>query len=98
MTLNYKSNWDSIFNAPFYDDYALDDERRTTLKTLCEQLISNMKSNLELSEIQDINELSTWSGVHLHKTLDQAESNDWFSERLFRVTASIFMGKKLYFF
>merc|ERR1712062_80206 len=30
-------------------------------------------------------------GVHLRKTLNQSENNQWFTNRLFRVTASVFL-------
>ena len=104
MALPYRSNWDSIFDSPIYEDYVLDEERKDVLKILTEQLIGHMESYLDdykeeedCTEIDPFIPLSTWCGVHLRKTLNQSENNQWFTSRLFRVTASVFLGKILFF-
>ena len=86
MKSGFRSNWDSVFEMPSYADYALSDERKTILKRLGEDFLKS----LDVSHDTDI--LSTQSGTHLRYTMDQSDNQNWFNERKYRITASIFFG------
>ena len=86
MNHGFMSNWDSVFKIT-YDDYEITDERREIIQVLKMQWLTNMLENLES---YDNDRLSNLSSFHITGTEDQSMSEQWFNERNYRVTASVF--------
>ena len=88
MQHKFLSNWDSIFQIE-YDDYEVSDERKKVIQELKMQWLSNMLENLECSPYEK-DKLSNNSAFHITGTEEQSMNDQWFSERNFRITASVF--------
>ena len=93
MKHSLQSNWDTIFAAPTYDDYVIDDEQRNILQIQRKFFLDSMREDLMNIHYNTPDTLSTACSVHLNITLQQSENNEWFKQRLFRITASIFTGE-----
>ena len=87
------SNWDTIFVTPTYDDYVIDDDRKSILKILRKNFLDSMRENLEEIHNSTPDTLSTECSIHLNVTVNQSENEEWFKQRMFRITASFFLGK-----
>ena len=86
MNHGFMSNWDSVFQIS-YEDYEVTPERREIIQVLKMQWLSNMFENLERYEND---ELSNHFAFHITGTEEQSMSDQWFNERNFRITASVF--------
>ena len=86
MNHGFLSNWDSVFQIS-YEDYEVTAERKEVIQHLKIQWLSNMLESLEKYENDN---LTNYSAFHITGTKDQSNSDQWFSERKYRVTASIF--------
>ena len=82
--LGYQSNWDPTLKIT-YQDYNVTTQRKFELFQLRDQFIQCLKPNTNEATRK------IGSGFHLDETLDQSESEDWFTQRKYRVTASRFL-------
>ena len=70
-----------------YEDYELISERKVVLQNLVDIFIGNL---MDQATSYEHDSFSSRNGIHLKDTVSQADSQCWFEERKFRVTASIF--------
>ena len=77
------SNWESV---PIkYEDYELDDERKSVLKIQRKSFMDNL---FDITDIYNSDSLSNDSSVHVTGSELQSKCDIWYKERSFRVTAS----------
>ena len=80
----FQSNWDPTLKIT-YENYDVTTQRKCELVQLRNQFLQYLKLSTEV-EARRIG-----SGIHLNDTLDQSQSENWFSQRKYRVTASKFL-------
>lgn len=80
-------NWLSVITL-HYDDYEVDDSRRSVLRELRDQFIQSL--GMTIDKYMD-DHLSNEHSVHVSGTDAQANCDLWFTERKLRVTASNFL-------
>ena len=90
---NVPSNWTSIFVAPTYENYDITEDRKNVLKIQRKAFLDALRQNLQDIHNTTPDTLSTACGVHLNSTVNQSENDEWFQQRLFRITASFFIGE-----
>ena len=86
MNHRFLSNWDSVFQIS-YENYEVTEERKEIIQDLKIQWLSNMFESLERFGNDD---LTNDSAFHITGTEDQSNNDKWFSERKYRITASVF--------